>query len=47
VNVISKNKDFMMNEEIRDKEVRVINSDGEALGVISTKEALEIAYKRN
>jgi len=46
VNVISKNKDFMMNEEIRDKEVRVINSDGEALGVISTKEALEIALQK-
>jgi translation initiation factor IF-3 len=46
VNVISKNKDFMMNEEIRDKEIRVINSDGEALGVISTKEALEIAQKK-
>ncbi len=46
MNVISKNKDFMMNEEIRDKEIRVINSDGEALGVISTKEALEIAQKK-
>lgn len=46
VNVISKNKDFMMNEEIRDKEIRVIDSTGEALGVISTKEALEIAHKK-
>lgn len=44
--VISKNKDFMMNEEIRDKEIRVIDSNGEALGVIPTKEALEIAHKK-
>lgn len=44
--VISKNKDFMMNEDIRDKEIRVIDSNGEALGVIPTKEALEIAHKK-
>lgn len=36
----------MMNEEIRDKEIRVIDSNGEALGVIPTKEALEIAHKK-
>lgn len=35
-----------MNEEIRDKEIRVIDSNGEALGVIPTKEALEIAHKK-
>jgi len=35
-----------MNEDIRDKEIRVINWDGEALGVIPTKEALEIAQKK-
>ncbi|MEG0799468.1 translation initiation factor IF-3 [Clostridium sp.] len=46
MNVISKNKDFMMNEEIRDKEIRVISWDGEALGVIPTKEALEIAQNK-
>lgn len=46
VNVISKNKDFMMNEEIRDKEIRVIDSNGDALGVITTKEALEIAQSK-
>lgn len=41
VNVI--NKQFQMNEEIREKEIRVIAHDGEALGVIATKEALAIA----
>lgn len=46
MNIISKNKDFMMNEEIRDKEVRVIDSNGEALGIIPTKEALELAQQK-
>lgn len=36
----------MMNEEIRDKEVRVIDSNGEALGIIPTKEALELAQQK-
>lgn len=44
--VISKNKDFIINEDIREKEIRVIDSNGEALGVISTKEALEIANRK-
>lgn len=46
MNVISKNKDFMINEEIREKEIRVIDSNGDALGVIPTKEALDIAMKK-
>ena len=44
--VISKNKDFIMNEEIREKEIRVIDSNGEAIGIIPTKEALEIAHRK-
>ena len=36
----------MINEEIRDKEVRVISSDGEQLGVMSSKEALNIAEQK-
>lgn len=36
----------MMNEDIREKEVRVINWDGEALGVIPTKEALKLAEEK-
>ncbi|MCR5784338.1 MAG: translation initiation factor IF-3 [Eubacterium sp.] len=32
-----------MNEQIRDKEVRVIGADGEQLGVMSSKEALKLA----
>lgn len=33
----------MINEEIRDKEVRVIGNNGDQLGVMSAKEALNIA----
>ena len=33
----------MINEQIRDKEVRVIGDDGEQLGVMSSKEALQMA----
>jgi len=46
VNVISKNKDFMMNEEIREKEIRVIGADGEQLGILPTKEALRMAEEK-
>ena len=41
------NKELLINEEIRDKEVRVINDDGSQLGVLSAKEALEIAYSKD
>ncbi len=33
----------MINEQIRDKEVRVIGNDGEQLGIMSAKEALALA----
>jgi len=33
----------MINEEIRDKEVRVIGEDGNQLGVMSSREALKLA----
>ena len=35
----------MINEQIRDKEVRVIGEDGEQLGVMSAKEALKLAQE--
>ncbi len=35
--------DLMINEQIRDKEVRVIGEDGEQLGIMSSKEALALA----
>ena len=33
----------MINEEIRDKEVRVIGADGNQIGVMSSREALKLA----
>ena len=36
-----------MNEEIRDKELRVIGSDGSQLGIISNKEALRLAEEKD
>lgn len=36
----------MINEEIRSKELRVIDTDGTQLGVISREEALELAEKK-
>ena len=44
MNIIS--KDFLVNEEIREKEIRVITSDGEQLGIISSTDALKIAEER-
>jgi len=38
---------MMINEEIRDKEVRLIDSDGSQLGVVPVKEAQRIAYEKN
>jgi len=35
--------DLMINEQIRDKEVRVIGEEGEQLGVMSIKEAMALA----
>ena len=33
----------MINEQIRDKEIRLIGSDGEQLGVMSAKDAMKLA----
>lgn len=33
----------MINEQIRDKEVRLVGSEGEQLGIMSAKEALKLA----
>lgn len=37
----------MINEEIYDKELRVVDADGTQLGIMSRAEALELAEKRN
>lgn len=46
MSVISKNE-LLINEEIRDKEVRLIDTDGTMLGIMSTKEAQKIANSKN
>ena len=40
-------QELMINEEIRDKEVRLIGPDGAQLGVVSSKEALSMADEHN
>ncbi len=39
-------KELQINEEIRDKEVRLIDADGSQLGVVPTRKAMEIANER-
>ena len=33
----------MINEQIRDREVRVVSADGEQLGVMSSRDAMKLA----
>ena len=40
------NNDLMINEEIRDREVRLIDQNGEQLGVMLTRQAMELAEER-
>ena len=35
----------MINEQIRDKEVRLIGEDGEQLGIVQAKDALRMAQE--
>lgn len=37
--------ELMINEQIRDKEVRVIGADGEQLGIMSSREAMRLAQE--
>lgn len=41
------NKELQINEEIRDKELRVIGADGTQLGIMSAAKALETAAGQN
>lgn len=42
----AKETQTLLNEEITAKEIRVVTADGEPLGIMSTKEALKIAYDK-
>jgi len=40
------NKNYLMNEQIREKEVRLVGSEGEQLGVVSSSEAQKLADEK-
>lgn len=45
---ISNNKnELQINNEINDKEIRLIDADGTMLGIVPTSEALELAFQKN
>ena len=39
-------KELRINEEIRTKEIRLIDNEGEQLGVMSPREAVKIALRK-
>lgn len=41
------NKELQINEQIRDREIRVVDSDGSQLGVMPLQKARELAEQRN
>lgn len=41
------NKNLQINEEIREKELRVIGDDGSQLGILSNKAAMDLAIEKN
>lgn len=41
------NKELQVNEQIRDKELRVVDSDGTQLGIMPLRQALELAEQKN
>lgn len=45
--IISNNKDLQINEEIRDSEIRVIDDDGSQLGIMSSKDAQQLANSKD
>lgn len=40
-------KDYSINEKIREKEIRVIDNDGEALGILTSNEARRMAEEKD
>ncbi len=40
-------QELQINEEIRDKEIRVIGADGAQLGIMSARDALNLAAEKN
>lgn len=44
--IATNTKELLINEQIRAKEVRVIDADGAQLGILATKKAIDIAYDK-
>ncbi|MEG0570092.1 MAG: translation initiation factor IF-3 [Oscillospiraceae bacterium] len=44
--IISKNNELLINEEIRDKEIRVVGADGSQLGIMSSRDAFKLAVEQ-
>ena len=44
VSIIS---ELMINEQIRDREIRLIGEDGEQLGIMSARDAMKLAREAN
>ena len=40
-------KELQINEQIRDREIRVIDSDGSQLGIMPARKAMELAEQKN
>lgn len=40
-------KELQINEQIRDREIRLVDSNGDQLGIISSKEAQKLASEKN
>ena len=47
IGISTKTQDHQINEEIRDKEVRLVSETGEQLGIMSARDALERAVEQN
>lgn len=45
--LVISSKELQINEEIRDKEVRLIDEDGKQIGIVPIKEAQKIAIQKN
>lgn len=47
VKIISKNKNFVVNDEIKEKEVRLLGDDGTQYGIVATIEAIRMAEEKD
>lgn len=41
------NKELLINEDIKDKEIRLVGDNGEQLGIMSSRDAMKLAFDKN